>query len=668
MTRPGTRSERGVGMLDRRQLSAGDPEFVVIGDTHYMRDKPAVEFESRRRQTARIDYAIDRINALDPDFVVHLGDLVQAYPGSGDYEPAMDAALAQLDRLDPAVHFVAGNHDVGDKPDPTMPTDPVSRDTLEAYHDRLGRSWFAWEAAGCHFLALNSQIMNGPLDAADDQRAWFEDRLAAVDEGPIFVFLHLPPYLVAADDPTLGHYDTLGEPARSWLVERIAEHPVVAVFAGHCHFAFAGRIGDASFRVVPSVSFTRPGFAELFSSPPPPERGRDEAAKLGFAFVRVVDGDPVIRTVRTNGRTEQPQADPDFLPRTAAELPASPVGANLAHPVTDETQIPETFPSATRYPVTNAYPTLGCLGMGVSTIRLPVAELDDGASRAYLDLLRGHGVTVVGTVLGAAGPVDRSDPLLDEIEVRLPGASADTGDGLASLRPGINLSRVVPKRDVPGKQHGRLGNGFDPSALADLNGRLADHELTVDRVTCRVPDSDDPWTAVREGPDPTTLDRIDAIDWLLSSMNASMAESVDRIARTLAAVATRGNARVYLSPLRAMDRTMDPAPGLLDRRCNPTPASTAVAILNTVLFGEAGAWRPTDTAKRADVAVIGLTRGDTAVRILLPPASAGAPRIDAPVDGADTLESISLTTATVRRLSSDRAVAVDEPTLLIGPG
>lgn len=65
-------------MFNKSELPNRTLEFVVVPDTHYMLPQDDVEFESRRRQTERATHALVRINDLDPDFVVHLGDIVQS--------------------------------------------------------------------------------------------------------------------------------------------------------------------------------------------------------------------------------------------------------------------------------------------------------------------------------------------------------------------------------------------------------------------------------------------------------------------------------------------------------------------------------------------------------------------------------------------------------------
>ena len=182
-------------------------------------------------------------------------------------------------------HWVAGNHDLGDKPDPTMPTHPVTAKGLDAYHRRFGPSWYSFDYHDLHLVILNSQILNTGLPAEAEQRTWLEADLAAHDQMRIAVFLHLPPYLHNPAEPHLGHYDNIGEPARAWLLKLLAAHQVAWLFAAHVHFSFCELAGALYYRTVPSTSFARPGLSHLFSSAPPPEQGRNDQPKLGFSCV-----------------------------------------------------------------------------------------------------------------------------------------------------------------------------------------------------------------------------------------------------------------------------------------------------------------------------------------------------------------------------------------------
>lgn len=292
-------------MFDRTFLFKAKFEFVIISDTHYMLNSgpKKVEFASRQLQTARAEYAFGLVASLAPSFVVHLGDLVQEFPETAGFEQAMLEAHAQLNRFRLQPKLVAGNHDVGDKPDPTMPTDWVTPASLAHYHAQFGCSWYSWDAADIHCIVLNSQIFNSTLSEAEQQRQWLETDLQTHTAKRIFIFLHLAPFLESEQEPALGHYDNIDQPARAWLLDLLCRYRVELMFAGHSHFAFFNRVGEARFFVAASTSFTRPGFSEMFSSDSPPEQGRDDIGKLGFYLIRVCHGGTNVHFIRTGGKT-----------------------------------------------------------------------------------------------------------------------------------------------------------------------------------------------------------------------------------------------------------------------------------------------------------------------------------------------------------------------------
>lgn len=617
-------------MFDRSRLPEADFEFVLLSDTHYMLDATEVEFESRRRQTERVAHAVNLIAALGPDFVVHLGDRVQEFPESPDFDRAMTEADRQLGALLGDTYHVAGNHDVGDKPDPTMPTDPVTPDSLEAYHDRYGQSWYSWDHGSYHFVALNSQIMNSALPEATKQKEWLEEDLMVNQDRQTFVFLHLPPFVHRPDEPALGNYDNIDQPAREWLLDVLSRHSVARLFAGHSHFVFRNHVDGTTFQTVPSPAFTRPGFCELFSSCPPPEQGRDDRAKLGFYLVRVRDGDATIHFVRTGGETATESLDETdlLLTRPTSAVADSPLGVSLLHPLSKTTEVPATFPSAVRQPVHDDYPLLGCLEIGANVIRTPVSDFQREPTRRKLESFRRNGGTVIGTVLsdGENGFFEGMDRTPDELEVRFAGdpwPGADAARQIEDLRQSVGvpvgMSTVVPGRSIPGKQHNRPRSGYNSSELDRLDTHLANYDVTIDRVLCFVGDDSDPWEAIREAPRSQTLDRIGVVDWMVSSTNVTERRQVDRVGRAMFAVANRPASRLYLTPLRTLDRTMDSAAGLLDRRGNPTIVSRAVRCLNTVLFGDVRRWHERPTLDRDGVRLLGVTRPERDVWLVLPP-------------------------------------------------
>lgn len=654
--------------FDRTDLPPADLEFVLLADTHYMLPATEVEFSSRRRQTDRVERALRRINALDPAFVVHLGDLVQEFPGSTAFDRAFVAATLQLDQLEPPVHYLPGNHDVGDKTDPTMPSPPVSGAALEAFHERVGPLWWTIERDGIRLVGCNTQLMNTDLPAAEDQRAFLETTLRDGGEQPTYLCCHLPPFLDRPEEAALGHYDTIGQPARDWLVDLVRDSPVTHVFASHTHFEFRHRLDDVTFHVCPSPSFTRPGFGELYASPPAPERGRDDRPKLGFLLVRVRDNDPRCHFVPTRERAETEAATQ--LTRTTAEIDWTPLGISVLGPFARTTAMPATFPASRPEPIHDDYPLIHALRFGAGHLRTPLEEFDRGRAVENYRQFRDRGGTVIGWILANGFDIDDAltvpERPIDELELRIAGEPRPMVGIEATLesvdRP-VVLSTVQPGRSIWGKQHDRLRTGFEPEGIRDLEAALAVRDAGITRAVCRA--STDPWARItRARPD---LERIDALDWLVSTTALDEAAALRRACLAVLAVATTDRDRVSIEPFCALDRTMDVAPGLLTRNRNPTAVYRALQTLSTYCRG--GPWRPVGQRESTAGRVVPLTTEERGLLVALPIDGATV-EVDLegmwPADVAGPQRRIALDTGTVTDVADCDTTTTAIPTAFVG--
>ena len=243
--------------------------------------------------------------ALEPDFVVNKNT-------------PRARALARLDQQRRWPPAVCSNHDLGDKPDAHPSSHGRGLGHTTGVLARLGTDY--------HDLHLVGQILNTGLPAEEEQRlvgsTWLRTPRRAS------VFLHLPPYLHNPAEPHLGHYDNIGEPARTWLLELLAAHQVDWLFAAHVHFAFCEPAGAMYYRTVPSTSFARPGLSHLFSSAPPPEQGRNDQPKLGFFLCRLRHNRLDIHLIRTAGAQDWSPGPRRLLTPATADLGGCPIGTN----------------------------------------------------------------------------------------------------------------------------------------------------------------------------------------------------------------------------------------------------------------------------------------------------------------------------------------------------
>ena len=585
---------------DRSLLPEADFEFVVLADTHYMLEpgEAAVEFSSRRLQSERADRAWQVAASLGCPDVFHMGDLVQEFPGTEGFSAARTSAIEQFrgHGLDP--HFVAGNHDIGDKPDPTMPTRPVTSESLADFHRALGPSWYGLDLGPLHLVVLNSQIMNGSVPEALAQRAWAEQDLAAHSDRRLVVLLHLPVYLDRPSEPSLGHYDNIADPDRGWLIELLKRHEVELLLAAHVHCSFFDRVGSTRYHILNSTSFTRPGFCHMFTSAPPPDQGRDDAAKLGLLLARVRESRIDLHWLRLDEVTgfggPLKSGWRNVVTRLPSTPPDSPLALTLAHPLATRTEIPLAWPSAIRQQVRNDYPLLACLELGAAAVKVPASDLDDPFLVNRIEVLRSEEVKIVASVLwdetqDLPGLIERHTGRVDTWEWQLAGTDQPTESQLETLRglqaAGLTqaLSAVVPGAIISGRQHPRTSTGFSINALAQLDAQLNRAGVVLDRVACRL------------GPGPIRVDELDemvrvgalesirGVDWQLQLQGTGDRNWAEWAVMSLLATDSVPGSRLFIGPLMDMDRTMDVRDGLLDSLCNPRPLFNALRCLNSIL-------------------------------------------------------------------------------------
>lgn len=577
-------------------------EFVIISDSHYMMDPggASLEFENRRKQSTRRGIALRMAAALEPQFVVHNGDMVQEYPDNlENFYQSMDESLEQMRACRVEPYYVAGNHDIGDKPDPTAPASPVSREVLDWYHQTFGKSWYSFDQGNCHFVVLNSQIMNSTLPDAVEQEAWVEKDLAENAVKRLFVVLHMPPYLFDETEPSIGHYDNIANPARSWLLDLARVYKVEMLIAGHVHFAFFDHLAGTRYAVLASPVFTRPGFSCLFAGPPPPERGRNDVPKFGFYLMRVRADKTDIHFIRTAGAEKPPPStEQRLITRVSGTLPHSPLGITLSQPLATAAEIPRAWPAAIREKVRNDYPLLSCVQMGVEYLRAPLTDFQDSFQASRLEILRKEGVSLSAIAIfseefNIIDAVSQVQPRIDELEIQTPGElfpSEKCIDAIKVIQErfdlSVTLSPIVCREATSGKQFPRFRLGVTPGEIAVLNEFLVENQVKAERVICKLNNSEALSDQIQKIVEISPLSQISNVDFSLEFSATDTHANANLAAEALFLVGMLPGSRIYFEPLSDFDRTMDITHGLLDTLCNPRPTSLVLQSLSTILYSQ----------------------------------------------------------------------------------
>jgi hypothetical protein len=131
---------------------------------------------------------IDEISLLKPDFVINVGDIIDAQAGdSNHFHAQWTDVMNTMAVLDCAKYFVPGGNDVNDEL------------TRAIFEKETGcKRYYSFDKGNCHFIVLdNSMTAWAPLPEADSgQYAWFVNDLEKhKDAGHIFVLLNIPFYL-----------------------------------------------------------------------------------------------------------------------------------------------------------------------------------------------------------------------------------------------------------------------------------------------------------------------------------------------------------------------------------------------------------------------------------------------------------------------------------------
>ena len=577
-------------------------EFVVISDSHYMLDPggSSLEFGNRRKQSVRREVALRMAAALTPKFVVHNGDMVQEYPDNLErFHKSMDESLEQMRACGIESYYVAGNHDIGDKPDPTAPASHVSQKMLDWYHRRFGKSWYSFDQDDCHFVVLNSQIMNSTLPDAAEQVAWVEKDLAEHAKKRLFILLHMPPYLFDETEPSMGHYDNLANPARAWLLDLVRVYRVEMLLAGHVHFAFFDRLAETLYAVLASPVFTRPGFSCLFAGPPPPQRGRDDVPKFGFYLMRVRADKTDVHFIRTSGLERlPPNTEERLITRVSGTLPQSPLGLTLSQPLATVAEIPRAWPAAIREKVRNDYPLLACIEMGVGYVRAPLTDFQDTFQRRRLEILRHEGVKLDAVVifseeLDILDAMQQVHPRIDGLEIQIvetlyPSEKCIEVIKVLQERFGVSvtLSPIICREPTSGKQFPRFRFGYIPQEIPSLNQFLVGNRVAIDRIICKLNNDQSLCNQIREVAEITPLSHISNVDFSFEFSVTDDQANANLAAEALFSMATMPESRVYFEPFSDLDRTMDVTHGLLNTLCNPRPASRVLQSLNTIMYSQ----------------------------------------------------------------------------------
>ena len=223
-------------------VQMADPQFGMYSSISKLSDADKAERRQRginieytgpilegfAKETSLFTEAIETANKINPDFVVICGDMVHNSDSEEQFQELI--RISRLLNEDIKLYWVAGNHDVGDKP---------TQAGLNKYREQFGKYNYSFQEENCYFIVLNSSICYDPSSVPDEWDSLIsflekELRIAASSQQRHkIIFMHHPLYL---NDPNEGdNYFVIPSERRARIIDLITEYDVSAVFTGHLH-------------------------------------------------------------------------------------------------------------------------------------------------------------------------------------------------------------------------------------------------------------------------------------------------------------------------------------------------------------------------------------------------------------------------------------------------
>jgi len=186
---------------------------------------------------SRLKTFIDRMNSIEADFIIHLGDFCQPRPQNLPL-------LQQFNQFNGPRYHVLGNHDMDGG---------FKREQTVAYYKMPGR-YYSFDSKGVHFVVLDGNDPGGKSSGyaryiGPEQIDWLKKDLSNTDL-PAVLFSHQPL------DPIVGIENHIQFRAVLEQINQTAGYrKVAACFAGHSHLDLVKRINDILYVQINSASY-----------------------------------------------------------------------------------------------------------------------------------------------------------------------------------------------------------------------------------------------------------------------------------------------------------------------------------------------------------------------------------------------------------------------------
>ena len=213
--------------------------FSVVTDSHT--DSTIRSDLYRHLALSYLETVSKDSKAAGAEFIVHLGDLIDANPRDMSVDIYINRILSSRQALEKSglpVYYVIGNHELR----PAVGTKTLAKQWLG-----LSNSYYSFDIGGFHFIVLDCFNYEGDEVSGSDEtwessrfliyseeKAWLENELARTNK-PTIVFVHVP--LSGMFEPYTPDGSTYNRVINAPEIRELFENSrkVIAVFEGHYH-------------------------------------------------------------------------------------------------------------------------------------------------------------------------------------------------------------------------------------------------------------------------------------------------------------------------------------------------------------------------------------------------------------------------------------------------
>ena len=222
---------------DQDELSSPEFSFAFLTDIHLQPELGAFE---------GFQQAIDKVNELNPDFVITGGDLIMDALGVSyaRADSLYNFYLAYMAGFDMPVYNTLGNHEIYGLYEESASDTTNEEYGKKMFEKRIGKRYYSFDHKGWHFMVMDAVGMTserrykGIID--ETQIDWIKADLEKVDpDTPIVISVHIP-FITSYTQLTRGTQASSGEGTvitnGTEVLRLFLPYNLKLVLQGHLHF------------------------------------------------------------------------------------------------------------------------------------------------------------------------------------------------------------------------------------------------------------------------------------------------------------------------------------------------------------------------------------------------------------------------------------------------